>query len=60
MRNLPDMVTDIVGQAIRQVFAYDPEDEADAWWVQWGILQERAARTVSNAFKVEVKKLHNT
>ncbi|KAI0958323.1 hypothetical protein AcV7_004175 [Taiwanofungus camphoratus] len=46
--------------AIRQVFAYDPEDEADAWWVQWGILQERAARTVSNAFKVEVKKLHNT
>ena len=26
------------------MFAYDPEDEADNWWVQWGLMEERAAR----------------
>ena len=26
----------------RVVFGYDCEDEADDWWVQWGLLQERA------------------
>ena len=25
----------------RELFAYDAEDEADNWWVQWGLLQER-------------------
>ncbi|PCH43482.1 FAD/NAD(P)-binding domain-containing protein, partial [Wolfiporia cocos MD-104 SS10] len=29
-------------QAIREVFAYDPEDEAEDWWVQWGLVHERA------------------
>jgi salicylate hydroxylase len=24
------------------LFGYDAEDEADNWWVQWGLLQERA------------------
>ncbi|KAI0702549.1 hypothetical protein C8Q76DRAFT_754793 [Earliella scabrosa] len=28
---------------IESVFGYDPEDEADDWWVQWGLMQERAA-----------------
>lgn len=23
------------------IFAYDPEDDADEWWVQWGLVQER-------------------
>ena len=27
---------------IRTIFGYDCEDEADDWWVQWGLLQERA------------------
>jgi salicylate hydroxylase len=26
----------------RELFAYDAEDEADNWWVQWGLLQERS------------------
>ncbi|KAL1945600.1 hypothetical protein VTO73DRAFT_1602 [Trametes versicolor] len=32
--------------AIENIFAYDPEDSADDWWVQWGLMQERASRTV--------------
>lgn len=31
-------------QAVEHIFAYDPEDEADNWWVRWGLTQERAAR----------------
>ncbi|KAI0727373.1 hypothetical protein C8Q72DRAFT_781789 [Fomitopsis betulina] len=30
-------------ESIRETFSYDPEDEADDWWVQWGVLQERAS-----------------
>ncbi|KAJ8494762.1 hypothetical protein ONZ51_g2097 [Trametes cubensis] len=42
-------------QAIEDIFAYDPEDEADNWWVQWGLMQERAARmVVSDAVTVHV------
>ncbi|KAH9972375.1 hypothetical protein BJV74DRAFT_210008 [Russula compacta] len=26
----------------RELFGYDAEDEADNWWVQWGLLKERA------------------
>ncbi len=26
----------------RELFGYDAEDEADNWWVQWGLLEERA------------------
>ncbi|OSC97078.1 FAD/NAD(P)-binding domain-containing protein [Trametes coccinea BRFM310] len=41
--------------AIERIFAYDPEDEADNWWVQWGLMQERAARmVVSDAVTVHV------
>ena len=29
-------------ETIESVFGYDPEDEADDWWVQWGLLRERA------------------
>lgn len=31
-------------QSIRDMYAYDPEDEADDWWVEWGLLQERASK----------------
>ncbi|KAG6839518.1 hypothetical protein C0991_001916 [Blastosporella zonata] len=27
---------------IKEVFGYDAEDDADNWWVQWGLLRERA------------------
>ncbi|KAI1789958.1 FAD/NAD-P-binding domain-containing protein [Ganoderma leucocontextum] len=30
--------------AVENIFAIDPEDEADNWWVQWGSLESRAAR----------------
>lgn len=26
----------------REIFGYDAEDEADNWWVEWGLLRERA------------------
>ncbi|KZT04630.1 FAD/NAD(P)-binding domain-containing protein [Laetiporus sulphureus 93-53] len=44
--------------AIRVLFAYDPEDEADDWWVQWGLLQERHARLLplSPGISVDVEK----
>ncbi|KAJ7467355.1 hypothetical protein B0H11DRAFT_2306439 [Mycena galericulata] len=28
---------------VKQIFAYDAEDEADDWWVSWGSLQLRSA-----------------
>ncbi|KAF9026056.1 FAD/NAD(P)-binding domain-containing protein [Hymenopellis radicata] len=27
---------------IKEVFGYDAEDDADNWWVEWGLLRERA------------------
>ncbi|KAG6874729.1 hypothetical protein C0992_006808, partial [Termitomyces sp. T32_za158] len=27
---------------VKDVFGYEAEDEADNWWVQWGLLRERA------------------
>lgn len=27
---------------IKEVFGYDAEDEADNWWVKWGLLRERS------------------
>ncbi|TFY83922.1 hypothetical protein EWM64_g92 [Hericium alpestre] len=35
----------------RDTFDYDAEDEADNWWVQWGLLRERAkaSSTLANA-----------
>ncbi|EMD37806.1 hypothetical protein CERSUDRAFT_114460 [Gelatoporia subvermispora B] len=34
-------------QAVKDIFAYDPEEDADDWWVKWGLVQERAAGTAS-------------
>ncbi|KAK7678592.1 hypothetical protein QCA50_018464 [Cerrena zonata] len=29
-------------EELRTVYAYDCEDEADNWWIEWGLLRERA------------------
>ena len=31
-----------IWEEYRVIFGYDCEDEADDWWVQWGMLRERA------------------
>lgn len=30
---------------IKDVFGYDAEDDADNWWMEWGLLRERARGT---------------
>ncbi|KAI0667924.1 FAD/NAD-P-binding domain-containing protein [Trametes maxima] len=37
-----DEVVNGMWEEIRTIFGYDCEDEADDWWVQWGLLRERA------------------
>lgn len=32
---------------VRTIFGYDCEDEADDWWVRWGVLRERAIQRSS-------------
>lgn len=43
----------VVGSAewaeIVDVFGYDAEDDADNWWVVWGLLRERARENVDIA-----------
>jgi salicylate hydroxylase len=34
-------------EEIKLTFGYDAEDEADNWWVKWGLLRERARGLVS-------------
>lgn len=34
-------------EQIKELWGYDAEDEADNWWVEWGILRERAKGTAS-------------
>ncbi|KAI0833807.1 FAD/NAD-P-binding domain-containing protein [Trametes gibbosa] len=34
--------TSAMWEEIRTIFGYDCEDEADDWWVQWGLLREHA------------------
>lgn len=29
-------------EQVKELFGYDAEDQADDWWIKWGILQERA------------------
>ena len=28
-------------EVMSDIFAYDPEDSADEWWLKWGLVQER-------------------
>ncbi|TFK61683.1 FAD/NAD(P)-binding domain-containing protein [Pluteus cervinus] len=39
-------------EEIKEMFAYDAEDEADNWWVEWGLLRERA-RGVDTGFHMD-------
>ena len=40
---------------IESVFGYDPEDEADNWWVEWGIVKERMGKwNLSGSLAVHV------
>ncbi|KAK0218348.1 hypothetical protein EDD85DRAFT_961622 [Armillaria nabsnona] len=39
---------------IKEVFGYDAEDDADNWWVEWGLLRERARRNSSDSHMGEV------
>ena len=40
----------------REIFGYDAEDEADNWWVQWGLLRERAkAREMEFEMDIQVQ-----
>jgi len=35
----------------KEVFGYDAEDDADNWWMEWGLLRERARGTdISKGF----------
>ncbi|KAJ6492567.1 hypothetical protein C8R47DRAFT_1319379 [Mycena vitilis] len=34
-------------EEIKTVFGYDAEDEADNWWVSWGLLKERSLETAA-------------
>lgn len=29
-------------EQVKELFAYDPEEQADDWWFKWGLLRERA------------------
>lgn len=29
-------------EEMKRIYAYDCEDEADEWWVKWGLLRERS------------------
>lgn len=29
-------------EQVKELFGYDPEDQADDWWIKWGLLRERA------------------
>ena len=33
-----------MAELVEMIFGYDPEDEADNWWVRWGAVKERMER----------------
>nr|VWO97589.1 Maackiain detoxification [Ganoderma boninense] len=43
-RRIQPQTSEQLVAAVENIYAYDPEDEADDWWVQWGALESRAAR----------------
>jgi salicylate hydroxylase len=38
-----DEHTEVLWAEMLRIFGYDAEDEADNWWVEWGLLRERAS-----------------
>ena len=46
---------------IKEMFGYDAEDEADNWWVEWGLLRERSKGVaVSYGFPMQVEQVVST
>lgn len=41
-KNVLDAANKQIWEEYRTVFGYDCEDEADNWWVEWGLLRQRA------------------
>ncbi|CCM04373.1 uncharacterized protein FIBRA_06547 [Fibroporia radiculosa] len=46
----PVELNELLEEALTIVFTYDPEDEADDWWMQWGMLRERAGSAAQMSF----------
>jgi len=38
----------------RITFTYDPEDDADNWWIQWGALRERSKNNPTESKPIEI------
>lgn len=43
-------------EEMRRVYAYDCEDEADEWWVKWGVLRERAMGREGNVLNGGIRR----
>ncbi|KAH7918240.1 FAD/NAD(P)-binding domain-containing protein [Leucogyrophana mollusca] len=45
-------------EMLKELFGYDAEDEADDWWVKWGVLRERAKqRAMDNDMEAQMNGL---
>jgi len=46
---------------IKEIFGYDAEDEANNWWVEWGLLRERSKGVqVSYGIPIQVEQVVST
>jgi salicylate hydroxylase len=46
---------------IKEIFGYDAEDEANNWWVEWGLLRERSkGMKVSYGISMQVEQVVST
>ncbi|KDQ59020.1 hypothetical protein JAAARDRAFT_127959 [Jaapia argillacea MUCL 33604] len=53
-----DGETSATWEEIKELFGYDAEDEADNWWVEWGLLRERAKeRTMDFEMNIQVAEM---
>ena len=43
-RRIQPQTSEQLVAAVEDIYAYDPEDEADDWWVRWGKVESRVAR----------------
>jgi salicylate hydroxylase len=43
---------------IKEIFGYDAEDEANNWWIEWGLLRERSKGvTVSYGVPMQIEQV---
>ena len=55
----PGSPSEDMAELVERIFGYDPEDEADDWWVQWGSVQERISMlSIAGEFAVHVDHAH--